>query len=58
VHNILGIVDWDLVEKDEDGFYPQYNPVLLDTSNNTKKEGRRYRFAAGPLRGGRAPHFW
>jgi len=27
--NILAIADWDLVEKDEDGFYSEYDPVPL-----------------------------
>ena len=47
VHNILGIADWDFVEKDEDGFYSQYDPVPIITagrcrvwvtSNETGKE--------------------
>ena len=28
-HAILGIVDWDLVEKTVDGFYSQYDPVPI-----------------------------
>jgi len=47
VHNILGIADWDLVEKDEDGFYALYDmvPIIARgrarvwvTSNETTKE--------------------
>ena len=29
LHNMLGIADWDLVEKTIDGFYSQYDPVPL-----------------------------
>lgn len=47
VHNIIGITDWDLVEKTEDGFYSQYDTVpliasgivrLWVTSNEATKE--------------------
>jgi hypothetical protein len=47
VHNIIGVADWDLVEKTEDGFYSAYDivPVLAGavvrlwvTSNNLAKE--------------------
>jgi len=47
LHNILGIADWDLVEKAEDGFYSLYDlvPILVAgrvrvwlTSNETGKE--------------------
>lgn len=45
--NLLGIADWDLVEKDEDGFYSQYDMVPIisagrcrvwATSNEAAKE--------------------
>ena len=35
-HNILGIVDWDLVEKTVDGFYSQYDPLPIITAGRAR----------------------
>ena len=35
-HAILGIADWDLVEKTVDGFYSQYNPVPIITAGRAR----------------------
>ena len=34
--NILGIADWDLVEKEEDGFYSQYDVVPIITAGRCR----------------------
>ena len=34
--NLLGIADWDLVEKDEDGFYSQYDLVPIITAGRCR----------------------
>jgi len=36
LYNMLGIADWDLVEKTIDGFYSQYDPVPLITAGKTR----------------------
>ena len=34
--NLLGIADWDLVEKTIDGFYSQYNPIPVITAGRAR----------------------
>ena len=34
--NLVGIADWDLVEKDEDGFYSQYDLVPIITAGRCR----------------------
>lgn len=36
LYNLLGIVDWDLVEKTIDGFYSQYDPIPLITAGRAR----------------------
>lgn len=34
--NLLGIADWDMVERDEEGFYSQYDPVPIITAGKAR----------------------
>lgn len=36
LYNMLGIADWDLVEKTVDGFYSQYDPIPLITAGRCR----------------------
>ena len=36
LYNLLGIADWDMVEKTIDGFYSQYDPIPLITAGKTR----------------------